>query len=176
MQKYLLKNETSRIRSAVSIAALTISCASFQALAIGTANDVNQTPLASEFKQLDINLDGKLSREEAAQDKDLAGKFSQADSNKDGALDAKEYADYKSAVQQKHLGTFLDDSTVTAKVKAELLKDVGMKGLEISVETHNGQVILSGFVDNDRQIHRAVEIASGVRGVQSIKNSLVVKG
>ena len=176
MQKHLLKNKTIRIRTAASIATLAISCASSQVLAIGTADDVNQTPLASEFKKLDSNMDGKLSREEATQDKDLVGKFSQADSNKDGTLDAKEYADYKSAVQQKRLGTFLDDSTVTAKVKAGLLKDVGMKGLEISVETHNGQVILSGFVDTDQQIHRAVEIASGVRGVQSIKNSLVVKG
>lgn len=176
MQKHLLKNKTIRIRTAASIAALAISCASFQVLATGTENDVEQTPLQSEFKKLDINQDGKLAREEAAQDKDLLSKFAQADSNKDGVLDAKEYGDFKSAAQQKRVGTFLDDSTVTAKVKAELLKDVGMKGLEISVETHTGQVILSGFVETDQQIHRALEIASGVRGVQSIKNSLVVKG
>jgi len=176
MQKYLLKNETIRIRTAASIAALAFCCTSFQVSAFGTENDVNQMPLASEFKKLDINLDGKLSREEVAQDKDLMGKFAQADSNKDGVLDAKEYGDFKSAAQQKRVGTFLDDSTVTAKIKAELLKDVGMKGLEISVETHKGEVILSGFVETDQQIHRAVEIASGVRGVQSVKNSLVVKG
>jgi len=176
MHKHFVKNETMRIRTVASIATLVFCFASFQVLAFGTVNDVDQTPLASEFKKLDINLDGKLSREEAAQDKDLMGKFAQADSNKDGVLDAKEYGDYKSAVQQKRIGTFLDDSTVTAKIKAELFKDVGMKGLEISVETHKGLVILSGFVETDQQIHRAVEIASGVRGVQSVKNSLVVKG
>ena len=176
MQKHLLKNKTLQISAAASIAALAFSCANFQVLAFGTENDIEQTPLQSEFKKLDINQDSKLSREEAAQDKDLVGKFTQADNNKDGILDVKEYGDFKSAVQQKHIGTFLDDSKVTAKVKAELLKDVGMKGLEISVETHKGEVILSGFVETDQQIRRAVEIASGVRGVQSIKNSLVVKG
>jgi hyperosmotically inducible protein len=176
MQKLLPKNKAMRIRTAASVAALAISCASFQVLAFGTENDVEQTPLESEFKKLDINQDSKLSHKEAAQDKDLVGKFAQADSNKDGILDAKEYGDFKSAVQQKRVGTFLDDSTVTAKVKAQLLKDAGMKGMEISVETHKGQVILSGFVETDQQIRRAVEIVSGVRGVQSIKNSLVVKG
>ena len=176
MHKHFVKNRTMRIRTAASIAAIAFSCASFQVLAFGTESDIEQAPLQSEFKKLDINLDGKLSHEEAAQDKDLAGKFTQADSNKDGALDAKEYGDYKSAAQQKRVTTYLDDSTVTAKIKAELLKDVGMKGLDISVETHKGEVILSGFVESDQQIHRAVEIASGIRGVQSVKNSLVVKG
>jgi hyperosmotically inducible protein len=176
MQKHLLKYKAMQSRAAATIAAYAISCASFQVLAFGTENDIEQTPLVSEFKKLDINHDSKLSREEAAQDKDLVGKFAQADSNKDGVLNAKEYGNFKSAVQQKRVGTFLNDSTVTAKVKAELLKDVGMKGMEISVETYKGQVILSGFVETDQQIHRAVEIASGVRGVQSVKNSLVVKG
>jgi hyperosmotically inducible protein len=50
-----------------------------------------------------------------------------------------------------------------------------MKSLAIKVQTYHGQVILSGFVDNAAQSKRAVEIASGVRGVLSVKNSLVIK-
>ena len=106
----------------------------------------------------------------------MIGNFDLADGNHDGVLVADEYGKFKSAMQQKQVEGFFDDSTVTAKVKAELIKDVGMKGLNISVETHKGQVILSGFVETDQQLRRAVQIASGIRGVQSVKNSLVVKG
>lgn len=158
------------------VASLYFTSTTIEAFAIGT-EDINQSPLASEFKKLDVNHDSKLTREEAARDHDTAGNgnFDQADSNADGVLSADEYSRYKSGVQQKNLEGFLDDSTVTAKVKAELLKDIGMKGLKISVETYKGQVILSGFVDNNHQLRRAVEIASGIRGVQSVKNGLVVK-
>lgn len=141
----------------------------------GTEDYANQGPLAAEFKKLDVNHDNKLSREEASHDQDLVGNFDRADTNADGALVASEYSTFKSSAQQKRVEGFLDDSTVTAKVKAELLKDIGMKGLKISVETYKGQVILSGFVDTDKQLRRAVEIASGIRGVQSVKNGLVVK-
>ncbi|HWU82776.1 MAG TPA: BON domain-containing protein, partial [Methylophilaceae bacterium] len=81
-----------------------------------------------------------------------------------------------SAAQQKRLELFLDDSAVTARVKAELVKDSGVKGLNISVETYKGEVILSGFVENEAQVRRVVEIASGVRGVQTVKNGLSVRG
>lgn len=171
----------SQLHKALSTGALTFVAtlyfagAGTPALAIGNADDINQSPLASEFRKLDVNHDNKLTREEAAHDHDLAGSFDRADSNADGVLSSDEYSKFKSAAQQKRLEGFLDDSTVTAKVKAELLKDIGMKGLKISVETYKGQVILSGFVDNDQQLHRAVEIASGIRGVQSVKNSLIVK-
>ena len=72
-------------------------------------------------------------------------------------------------------GTLFADG-VAARIKAELLKDTGIRGLRISVETHHGQVILSGFVESENQIRRAAEIASGVRGVVSVKNSLILKG
>lgn len=149
---------------------------SLPASAVGTADDFNQSPLSAEFKKLDTNHDNKLTREESVHDKDMIGNFDRADSNADGVLAADEYSTFKSAEQQKRVEGFLDDSTVTAKVKAELLKDIGMKGLKISVETYKGEVILSGFVENDKQLKRAVEIASGIRGVQSVKNGLVVKG
>lgn len=171
----------SHINKALSTGALTFVATlyfagmSLPTLAIGTADDINQSPLATEFKKLDVNHDSKLTREEATRDHDFVADFDRADANADGVLSPDEYSKFKSAAQQKRLEGFLDDSTVTAKVKAELLKDIGMKGLKISVETYKGQVILSGFVDNDKQSHRAVEIASGIRGVQSVKNSLVVK-
>lgn len=159
-----------------TLAAMLAAGASGQASAFGTQDDQSQSVLYTEFKKLDRNSDKKLSREESSRDSDLAGSFDKADEDRSGALSADEYGNYKSALQQARVEAYLDDSTVTAKVKAELLKDSGIKGLAIKVETHRGTVILSGFVDNQAQARRAVEIASGVRGVHQVKNGLVVKG
>lgn len=156
--------------------ALALASAASHALAMGTEEDQVQTPLFSEFKKLDRNSDGKLTREEGVRDTDIGPNFNKADKDKNDTLSAEEYSDYKSGLQQARVESFLDDSSVTAKVKAELLKDEGVKSLVIKVQTHHGQVILSGFVDTEAQARRAVEIASGVRGVLSVKNSLIVKG
>ena len=157
-----------------SIAAIAL-CASAQARAIGTEDEVFQKPLQSEFNQLDTNRDRLLSQREAVIDVDFSGSFKTADANSDGALAIDEYNAFKSQAQQARIQTYLDDSTVTAKINAELIRDAGMHGLDISVETHHGDVILSGFVDNQRQLRRAMQIASGIRGVRTIKNGLVVK-
>ena len=50
-----------------------------------------------------------------------------------------------------------------------------LKSFEISVETYKGIVQLSGFVDSQKAIDKAGEIASGVKGVKSVKNNLNVK-
>jgi hyperosmotically inducible protein len=162
--------------SLAAVVVLLVAGNSGHALAFGTQDDQSQSALYSEFQKLDRNSDQKLSREEASRDSDVASDFDRADGDRNGALNSDEYGNYKSALQQARVEAYLDDSTVTAKVKAELLKDAGVKGLAIKVETHRGMVILSGFVDTDLQARRAVEIASGVRGVQTVKNSLVVKG
>lgn len=156
--------------------AMSFGTYSMQVSALGTEETLNQKPLAAEFKKLDSNSDKQLTPTEASNDKDMGTYFQQADINNDGVLSEDEYANYKSSVQQKRVKAYLDDATVTAKVKAELIKDAGMDGMDISVETHKGQVILSGFVKNGEQLLRAVHIASGVDGVQSVKNALVIRG
>jgi hyperosmotically inducible protein len=160
----------------LQVALATAYFAAVPAHAFGTGDDRVESPLYSEFKKLDRNSDGKLTRKEILKDKDVAPHFDKADTDKNGILSASEYGDYKSGLQQARVESFLDDSSVTAKVKAELLKDDGVKSLAIKVQTHHGQVILSGFVDTESQARRAVEIASGVRGVLAVKNSLIVKG
>jgi hyperosmotically inducible protein len=158
------------------LAAIAMAGATSHASAFGTEEDRAQTPLFSEFKKLDKNSDGKLSRDEGIRDTDVGPNFDKADTDKSETLNADEYSEFKSGIQQARVESFLDDTSVTAKVKAELLKDDGVKALAIKVQTHHGQVILSGFVDTAAQARRAIEIASGVRGVLSVKNSLIVKG
>ena len=76
---------------------------------------------------------------------------------------------------KRSTGAYLDDKVVTAKVKAALLKDPEVKALQVNVETYNGVVQLSGFVDKPEQISRAAEVAKGVEGVKSIKNDLNIR-
>ena len=72
-------------------------------------------------------------------------------------------------------GNYIDDKTVEAKVKSELLGDPDVKGLAVNVEVNNGRVQLSGFVDTLAQKNRAGELARNVQGVKYVKNDLVVK-
>lgn len=67
------------------------------------------------------------------------------------------------------------DSAITTKAKSEILATEGLKSLQISVETHNRVVQLSGFVDNADMKRLAEEVVSRVEGVRSVKNSLIVK-
>ena len=57
------------------------------------------------------------------------------------------------------VGTEINDSVITTKVKSALLKDTGLESLDIKVETRKGEVQLSGFVHSQSQIDRAVMIA-----------------
>lgn len=72
-------------------------------------------------------------------------------------------------------GAYLDDKSISAKVKTELYADPEVKGTQVSIESYQGNVQLSGFVDSQAQKDRAAEIARRVSGVQWVKNDLVVK-
>ena len=73
------------------------------------------------------------------------------------------------------VGSTIDDSVVTAKVKSALLSDPGVKSSDISVVTRKGEVQLSGYVDNQGQINRAIDLARGVEGVRRVGNEMSIK-
>ena len=70
-------------------------------------------------------------------------------------------------------GEYVDDATITTKVKASIVNELGMKG--IGVETMQNVVQLSGFVDSPQIKARAGEIARGISGVKDVKNNLIVR-
>ena len=80
-----------------------------------------------------------------------------------------------SSATQESTGEYIDDSGITASVKAAIYNDPMLKVGQISVETYKGVVQLSGFVDSKQAAARAVELARSVKGVTSVKDSLVVK-
>ncbi|MDP1538360.1 MAG: BON domain-containing protein [Burkholderiales bacterium] len=72
-------------------------------------------------------------------------------------------------------GTEIDDTVVTTRVKSALFADPDIKSLDLQVETRKGMVQLSGFVNNQTQIDRALTAARGVAGVTSVENKLSIK-
>ncbi len=72
-------------------------------------------------------------------------------------------------------GQYVDDSTITTKVKALLAEDNFLKSFQIGVETYKGIVQLSGFVNSQATAAKAGEITMSVKGVVSVKNNLIVK-
>ncbi|MFN4282105.1 MAG: BON domain-containing protein [Alphaproteobacteria bacterium] len=72
-------------------------------------------------------------------------------------------------------GQYVDDASISTKVRAAFVADDNLKARQISVETFNRTVQLSGFVDSSAEKSRATDVARKVEGVQSVKNDLVVR-
>jgi osmotically-inducible protein OsmY len=71
-------------------------------------------------------------------------------------------------------GEYIDDATITAKVKAVLLDQPALKSFDIHVETFRGTVRLRGVAASQSSVDKAVEVARGVSGVKAVENELRV--
>jgi hyperosmotically inducible protein len=80
-----------------------------------------------------------------------------------------------STSERESSGEYMDNTVITTKVKSLLAKDDFLKSFQISVETYKGTVQLSGFVNTQDAKDNAGQIAGSVKGVQSVKNDLIVK-
>ena len=72
-------------------------------------------------------------------------------------------------------GTAIGNGVLTAKVKAALLADPGVQGLQIDVDSSDGVVTLSGSVGGATQVERAQAITRGVDGVKSVESRLTIQ-
>ncbi len=77
--------------------------------------------------------------------------------------------------EREGTGQYIDDTVITAKVKAAIFDDPITKASEVNVETFKGVVQLSGFVSSQAAANRAIELARGVAGVKSVKNDMQLK-
>src|ERR1700687_4583480 len=77
---------------------------------------------------------------------------------------------------QEGTGGYIDDSTITAKVKTNLAQDAKVSATDVHVKTYKGVVDLSGFVNSKSEISEAGLVAGQVSGVTSVHNNLIVKG
>lgn len=133
------------------------------------------TPAMSGFKTYDSNGDGSISLQEFKAQGGQEQAFRAGDANRDNSLTQDEFVKASAANDRIKAGKYVDDAWITGKVKALLLKDEGVKGLDVEVETHAGTVQLSGWVNTTAQIARAEKIALGVDGVKGVRNNLLVR-
>ena len=97
-----------------------------------------------------------------------------ADENRDGKLSPDEFLKAESLYDRSRVGAYVDDSVLTAKVKAALIREPQLKSVNVSVETEKGHVLLTGSVEGAQQRALAVKTASAVGGVRSVKDALIV--
>lgn len=93
----------------------------------------------------------------------------------DKAQSGLESAGQKVDSSMNKVGNFMDDSTLTAKVKAALVDHESIKSTDISVKTDQKVVTLSGFVESQAQAEEAVKVAKSVEGVTSVSDKLHVR-
>ena len=84
-------------------------------------------------------------------------------------------AGYKLGTDQKTLAETVDDSKTTGTVKTRLIEDRHVRALNIDVDTHLGEVILTGFVRSQEEAERAATIAKGAPGVKKVVSLLKVR-
>lgn len=89
--------------------------------------------------------------------------------------EAADKAGVKLGEQGEKAAVAIDDAEITAKVKAAIFAEPGLKTLQISVDTVKGVVTLSGSVDSQPSSDRAKELAGAVAGVKGVINRLVLK-
>jgi hyperosmotically inducible protein len=130
---------------------------------------------SDKFRSLDRNGDGFLSKDEVSQIPGYTPAFDEADENHDGRLSPDEFIKSESIHDRQQLGKTIDDSVITAKVKTALLRERGLKSRDVHVETNQGRVLLSGFVDSDDQKQRAVAVTRRVDGVREVRDGLNVR-
>ena len=81
----------------------------------------------------------------------------------------------KLGAQSAKAGVAIDDTEITAKVKAAIFAEPGLKTLQISVDTVKGVVTITGSVDSQSNSDRAKMLAAAVDGVKDVENRLVLK-
>lgn len=76
---------------------------------------------------------------------------------------------------QSTAGQYVDDATITTRVKARMAEDPSVSAMRISVETLNGTVQLSGFATSQLEKDKAAVLARGVPDVKDVRNNIIVR-
>lgn len=129
----------------------------------------------AEFMRLDTNHDGYLSFDEIRQMREYHKPFAEADRNHDGRLDPDEAITAQQLYERALAARYAEDSWITTKVKAALLREKGLDSMDVSVETFDKRVLLSGFVVDQAQKKKALLVASNVGGVKDVKDGLAIR-
>ena len=72
-------------------------------------------------------------------------------------------------------GEIIDDNTITAEANAIIVEDTEAHYLKIDVETTQGNVVLTGFVNSKETEKRLVGKIMKLRGVKSVRSLLKIE-
>jgi len=169
-----MQNAAPRL-AAIAFALAGVAFALPQAYAAGEGDAQPTSQPSEKFRKVDRNGDGFLDKGEARHMRGYTNAFDQADENRDGKLDPSEFIKAESIYERQQIAKYVDDGVLTTKVKAALLKEPNLKSIDVHVETYQGKVLLSGWVDSAAQRERAVKAASSVQGVAAVKDGLEIK-
>lgn len=75
----------------------------------------------------------------------------------------------------RRTGQYIDDTTLTAKIKAALIDNQDVNAVQVDVEVNNGKVSLGGFVDSNMERREAVKTARDVNGTRSVIDNMTVR-
>lgn len=84
------------------------------------------------------------------------------------------YGGYKTATDERSIGTMVDDSVIASTVKTKMIGDELVQARHIDVDVVGGVVYLVGAVRSDVQRQKAADIAAAVDGVRRVENQLLV--
>ena len=76
---------------------------------------------------------------------------------------------------QESTGQYVDDATITTRVKTRFAKDPTVSAMRIDVQTMKGVVQLGGFAKSDAEREQAAQLASAVPGVKEVQNNIRVE-
>jgi len=88
--------------------------------------------------------------------------------------DAVDKIDQKMTEQGVKTAQVFDDTEITTRVKAAILAEPGLRSLQISVDTINGVVTLTGSVDSTVASEQARSLTMAVEGAKEVNNQLVI--
>lgn len=86
------------------------------------------------------------------------------------------FVSYAADKEPFSVGEFIDDSVITATIKAKYAKDKHVSAMDIKVDTDkDGVVVLSGTADSRSEVDKAVSIAKSVEGVTKVHSRIKIK-
>jgi hyperosmotically inducible periplasmic protein len=79
------------------------------------------------------------------------------------------------AREQQTAGSYIDDATLTTRVKGKFAADPTVSAMAISVETLKGTVQLAGFAKSFEEKAMAEKLARETSGVVAVRNDIAVR-
>lgn len=132
-----------------------------------------QTTVVAMLLAAGLMACGKTAQTETAGPAESAGQ--KIDATAEKAADKLGEAAEKIGEQSDKAGAAINDTEITAKIKAAIFAERGLKTLQIGVDTVQGVATLTGSVDSQQNSDRAKALAGAVAGVKEVDNRLQVK-